>query len=146
MTNNNVKLAKNIINAALLIIVLILIVQNLRFVSVNFLFFSLKIPLLLLIGGVFAIGWFTSKATGGVLDTNKIKASIARVEESVEGAVNKGIHEAKEIADDIKEETEELVTDTKAAVKKATTAVQKATTRKTPVRKPTPTRKTPTKK
>lgn len=51
-----------IINIILLIILLIFTGQNLAGVRVKFLFFSIELPLVILIAAVFFIGFFTAKA------------------------------------------------------------------------------------
>ncbi|MBP7496230.1 MAG: DUF1049 domain-containing protein [Bacteroidales bacterium] len=58
MERVNIKL---IINIVLILVLLIFIGQNVESIRVKFLFFSFELPLIVLIGSVFFIGFFTAK-------------------------------------------------------------------------------------
>jgi uncharacterized integral membrane protein len=60
---------KQVINILLIIVVLIFISQNLEMVRVKFLFFRFELPIIILIGLVFFIGFFTAH----VFNQNKQK-------------------------------------------------------------------------
>ena len=62
--NKNTPIARKIINIIVIILVVILLLQNLSLASVGFLLFSIKLPLIVVMAGMFIAGWFVSKAVG----------------------------------------------------------------------------------
>ncbi|HDR52576.1 MAG TPA: LapA family protein [Mariniphaga anaerophila] len=60
---------KQVLNIFLIIVLLIFISQNLEMVRVKFLFFKFELPIIILIGLVFFIGFFTAH----VFNQNKQK-------------------------------------------------------------------------
>ncbi|AKH32722.1 hypothetical protein XF24_00381 [candidate division SR1 bacterium Aalborg_AAW-1] len=157
--NKNTPIARKIINIIVIILVVILLLQNLSLASVGFLLFSIKLPLIVVMAGMFIAGWFVSKAFGGEFDYEAMKKKYEEVENSLEKVVDKGLEEGKGVvnrvkdaASDIKEGGEEVIEkakdaaeDAKETVSKAVNNAKKTISKATPTKKPTP-KKTPTKK
>ena len=162
----NASTSRKIVNVLVIILVLILLVQNLSIVSVGFLLFSLKLPLIIVMAGLFTAGWFVSKAFGWEFDYEAMKKRYADMEDSLEKAVDKGLEEGKKAVDKVKDAAEnikegsdevadktkeiandakDLAQDAKQAVTKVVNDAKKATTNKPAPRKTT-TKRTPTRK
>lgn len=71
MTNDSKKIGiKQIVDIALIIILLIFIAQNLESINVKFLFFGFELPLIIMIAVVFIIGFLTHKYFPGKFKSN----------------------------------------------------------------------------
>lgn len=157
--NKNTPIARKIINIIVIILVVILLLQNLSLASVGFLLFSIKLPLIVVMAGMFIAGWFVSKAFGWEFDYEAMKKKYEEVENSLEKVVDKWLEEGKGVvnrvkdaASDIKEGGEEVIEkakdaaeDAKETVSKAVNNAKKTISKATPTKKPAP-KKTPTNK
>ena len=132
MTNNTP--TRKIINVALIVIVALLLVLNLQFVRLHFLLFSINLPLVFIMVGMFLAWWYVSKAFGGQFSKAQLEQKLSSVEKSVGTSVEKATESIKDAVEDIKDQIDEA---------KKTTATKKVATptRKTPAKKPAATKK-----
>ena len=122
----NTPTARKIINILVILLVAILLIQNLSLVSVGFLLFSIKLPLIIVMAGLFVAGWFVSKAFGGEFDYEAMKKKYEDMESSLEKAVDKGLEEGKGVVNRVKDAAADLKEDGEVVVEKAKDVAQDA--------------------
>ena len=127
---NTLSTTRKIINIVLIVIIVLLLTQNLNGVYVTFLVFSIRLPLIIIMIGMFLAWWYTSKSFGGTFSKAQFEESLSSVEKKVGTSVEKATDTVKNTVEEIKEQIYET--------KKIPTPTKKSPTKKIPTPKATP--------